>query len=123
MDIALVAAKILGVYMIVSGLFLVLRGKTVPHLLQDFFNHPAIVYLTGVILIFLSTLFLLQYNVWDGTWHTVITLFGWMVLGKGIAYILFPEMLHRLVTKKLLDSVNFFGIITFIAGVLLFRLG
>ena len=123
MDIALVAAKILGVYMIVSGLFLVLRGKTVPHLLQDFFNHPAIVYLTGVILIFLSTLFLLQYNVWDGTWHTVITLFGWMVLAKGIAYILFPEMLHRLVTKKLLDSVNFFGIITFIAGVLLFRLG
>lgn len=123
MDIALVAAKILGVYMVVSGLFLIFRGKTVPHLLQDFFDHPAMLYLTGVVLIFLSTLFLLQHNVWDGTWRTIITVFGWMILGKGIAYILFPEALHKLVTKKLLESVNLFGISTLIAGVLLFRLG
>ncbi|MDO8742582.1 MAG: hypothetical protein Q7J45_03570 [bacterium] len=123
MDIALIAAKILGVYMVVSGLFLIFRGKTVPHLLQDFFSHPAMLYLTGAVLIFLSTLFLLQHNVWDGTWRTIITIFGWMILAKGVAYILFPEMLHKLVTKKLLDSVNLFGLITLIAGVLLFRLG
>lgn len=109
--------------MVVSGLFLIFRSKTVPHLLQDFFDHPAMLYLTGVVLIFLSTLFLLQHNVWDGTWRTIITVFGWMILGKGIAYILFPEALHKLVTKKLLESVNLFGISTLIAGVLLFRLG
>ncbi len=52
MDITILTAKILGVYLVVSGLFLLLRGKTIPHLLRDFFDHPAIVYLTGVILIF-----------------------------------------------------------------------
>lgn len=122
MDIALIAAKLLGVHMIVSGLFLLFRGKSVAHLLQDFFNHPAMVYFDGAVLVFLSTLFLLQHNVWDGTWRTVITVIAWMTLVKGVMYILFPEVLHRLVSKKLLDSVNILGIITFVGGVALFNI-
>ncbi len=123
MDISLVAAKILGMYLIVSGLFLLFRGKTVPHLLQDFFGHPAIVYLTGVILIFLSSLLLLQHNIWDGTWRTAVTIFAWAVLLKGLAYIFVPEALHRMVNKKLLESVSLYGFIAVIAGVSLFYLG
>lgn len=85
MDISLVAAKILGTYLIISGVFLLTRGRTVPLLLRDFFDHPAIVYLTGAILIFLSALFLVQNNVWDGTWHTLITVLAWVVLLNGAA--------------------------------------
>ena len=59
MEISLIAAKLLGTYLIISGLFLITRGKTVPHLLKDFFEHPAIVYLTGAFLIVLSSLFLM----------------------------------------------------------------
>ena len=58
MDTTLLVAKILGIYLVISGLFLLIRGKSIPHLLKDFFNHPAIVYLTGVILVFLSSLYL-----------------------------------------------------------------
>ena len=120
MEIALIAAKVLGVYFIVSGLFLMFRGKTVAHLMRDFFDHPAIVYLAGAILIFLSSLFLIQYNVWDGTWGTLITVFMWATLVKGVMYILAPEALHRMVTKKMLESVNLYGLIAVVAGVYLF---
>jgi len=122
MDIALVAAKVLGIYLIVSGLFLMFRGKTLPSLLRDFFDHPAVVYLTGVILIFLSSLFLIQNNVWDGTWRTLVTILAWAVFIKGAAYILAPEALHRMVTKKMLGAVNLYGLVAVLAGAYLFTI-
>jgi hypothetical protein len=120
MEISLILAKVLGTYLIVSGVFLVFRGKTVPHLLKDFFGHPALTYLAGAVLIFFSAFSLVQSNVWDGTWRTLVTILMWAVLIKGVAYILAPEALHRMVTKKLLDSVNLYGIIAIVAGMFLF---
>ncbi len=123
MEISLLVAKVLGVYLVVSGCFLIFKGKTLPHLLQDFFDHPAIVYLTGVILIFLSSLFLVEHNVWDGSWRTAVTILMWMTLFKWAAYIFFPEVLHRMVNKKVLNSLSLYGLIAIIAGVYLFYLG
>lgn len=122
MDISLLVAKILGVYLIVSGLFLIFRGKTVPNMLKDFFGHPAIVYLTGVILVFLSSLLLLQDNIWDGTWHNLVTIFAWMVLLKGLMYLFAPEALHKMVNKKLLESVSAYGLVAVVAGIAIFYL-
>ena len=122
MDISLVAAKILGVYLVISGLFLIFRGKTIPHLLKDFSDHPAVVYLTGIILVFLSLLFLIQNNIWDGTWRTVVTIFAWLVLVKGVAYIFVPQALHRMITKRVLATLNLYGLIAIIAGISLFYL-
>ena len=123
MDISIIAAKVLGTYFVVSGLFLVFRGKTVPHLLKDFFDHPAIVYLAGVILIFLSSIFLIQSNIWDGTWRTIITIIAWVTLIKGIAYILFHEALRAFVSKKLLETLNVYGVVAILAGLALFYVG
>ncbi|MCX6786498.1 MAG: hypothetical protein NTU85_01610 [Candidatus Kaiserbacteria bacterium] len=123
MDISLVTAEILGVYLIVSGLFLIFRGKTIPHLLKDFFGHPAIVYLTGIILIFLSVLLLIQNNIWDGTWRTVITIFAWLVFLKGLAYIFIPGTLQKMVSKKIFGELNLYGLVAVIAGLFLFYLG
>ena len=122
MEAPLIAAKILGTYLIVSGIFLLFRGKTIPALLKDFFGHPAIVYLTGVILIFLSSLMLIESNVWDGTWRTLITILSWAVLLKGLAYIFIPEKLHKLVSAKILKTLNVYGIVAVAIGLFLFYL-
>ncbi|MBU6388744.1 hypothetical protein KGQ72_02645 [Patescibacteria group bacterium] len=118
MDISLVA-KVLGVYLVVGGLFAIFRGKTLPHLLKDFFGHPAVVYLTGVILVFLAALVLLQ----NKALGSLVTVLVWLVLIKGLAYIFFPEMLEKMVTKKLLDTVSTYGVIAIVAGIYLFYVG
>jgi hypothetical protein len=123
METALIVAKIMGIYLVVSGLFMMFRGKTVPHMLKDFFGHSAIVYLTGVILIFLSSLYLLQGNVWDGTWRSVVTIFVWLVLGKGLLYIFAPDMLQKTVSKRTMSSLGAYGIVAIIAGLGLFFIG
>lgn len=120
MEFTLIVAKALGIYLVISGLFLLFRGKTVPKLLADFFEHPAFVYLTGVILVIFSSVFLLDHNLWDGTWRTVVTIFAWAVFIKGVAYIFVPETLHNMVSKKLLGMLNVYGVIAIIAGAMLY---
>ncbi len=122
MDTTLLVAKILGIYLVISGLFLLIRGKSIPHLLKDFFNHPAIVYLTGVILVFLSSLYLLQYNIWDGTWKTSVTVFVWLVLLKGVTYIFAPESLSDMAVKKSRKLFGIYGILAIAVGFYLFFL-
>ncbi len=123
MDITLLVAKILGIYLVVSGLFLMIKGKTVPHLLRDFFDHPAIVYLTGIILIFLSSMYLIQYNIWDGTWRALMTLFAWVVMLKGLAYIFIPQALSEASIKRFKGLFGVYGLIAIVVGIYLFFLG
>ena len=122
MDITILVTKILGVYLVVSGLFLIVKGKTIPHLLKDFFNHPAIVYLTGIILIFLSSMYLIQYNIWDGSWKVIATIFAWIVMLKGLAYIFVPNMLNEMAIKKFKGAFSTYGVIAIIVSVYLFLL-
>ncbi len=122
MDITVLTLKLLAIYLVVSGLFLIFKGKTVPHLLNDFFDHPATVYLTGIILIFLSTMYLIQYNVWEGTVETVVTVFAWLVLLKGVSYIFFPKMLSMMAIKKNRNLFGVYGFISAAIGIYLFFL-
>jgi len=122
MDISILALKILSIYLMVSGLFLIFKGKSVPVLLKDFFGHPAIVYLTGIILIFLSTMFLIGHNTWGASWKTIITIFAWLVLIKGVAYIFFPKALNDMMMKKFKGMFRLYGFVAVIIGVYLFFL-
>lgn len=122
MDTTLLVAKVLGIYLVVSGLFIITKGKTVPHLLRDFFDHPAVVYLTGVILVFLSSVYLIEYNDWDGTWRTLITFFMWVILLKGLSYVFFPQVVNEMAIKRFKSSFNVYGLVAVVVGLYLFFL-
>ena len=122
MDIIFLVAQVFGIYLIVAGFFIIFRGKTLPHLMKDFFDHPAIGFLTGIILIFLSSIYLIQYNIWDGTWKMIVTLFVWIVMLKGLAYIFIPEVLNEISFKKFKKFFFIYGLFAIIVGLYLFFL-
>ena len=123
MDISLIAAKLLGIYFVVSGLFLMFKGKALPALLKDLFDHPATTYIIGIILVSLSSVFLVLANTWDGSWRALVTILMWLILFKGLAWIFIPEKLHKFVTRKFLDTLNLYGIVMVVAGIFLFSIG
>ena len=116
----MLVAKVLGIYLVVSGLFLIFKGKTVPHLLKDLFGHPAVTYLVGIAMVFLSSMYLIQYNVWDGTWKTLVTVFVWAVMVKGILYIFAPQVLSEMTIKKSRGAFGLFGVVAVAVGLYLF---
>ena len=120
MDTIILVTKILSIYLVVSGLFLLVKGKTVPHVIRDLFDHPAVTYLTGIILIFLASMYLIQYNIWDGTWKTAITVFVWLVGIKGLAYIFAPKFVSEMAVRKSRQLFCAYGVIAIAVGVYLF---
>ena len=116
-------AKVLGIDLIISGIVLVLKPDSLRGLLKDFFDHPAIIYLTGTILIFLSSIYLLQYNTWNGTTQKVVTLCVWLIGIKGLSFLFFPQQLNNIFVKRVKESfVIYGGVMAVLLGLYLFLL-
>lgn len=120
MDTTILVAKVLGVYLVVSGLFLVTKRRTFSGIIKDYFNHPAVLYLTGVLLVVLSSLYLIQYNIWDGGFATIITFVMWLVIAKGILVIFVPSTFSKMNIEKWRGFFGFYGVLIIVAGVYLF---
>ncbi len=123
MDITLLVAKVLGIDLMISGIILVLKPNSLRTLLKDFFEHPAIVYLTGTILIFLASVYLLQYNSWESMPQKVVTVCVWLIGLKGLNFLFFPQQLNDFIIKR---GKSFFiiygGVIAVLLGLYLFLL-
>lgn len=116
MNISLLLAKLLGVYLLVSGLFIILKGKTLPILVKDLFAHRAITHIAGALLLLLGGYIVVVHNVWDGTWRTWVTVLGWATLIKGVVYIFAPEWLARITVKQIMPLRFFIGAVVTAAG-------
>lgn len=96
MELTIVIAKLFAIYFVVSGLAVLFRKKTLVHAVKDMYEHPAIMWLGGALLIFLGGYIVLVHNVWEGTLATWVTVLAWLTLIKGVAYMLLPDKLARL---------------------------
>lgn len=114
MEISSTIGMVLGVYLLVSGVFLITRGKTLPSLLKDFFEHKAIVFLAGAILIFLGGT--LAFQEMQETWVRIL---GLAILLKGVVYMLAPEVLEKMNFLRSRRNLSLFGILAIIAGIYL----
>ncbi|MEI7688857.1 MAG: hypothetical protein WCI91_01590 [Candidatus Nomurabacteria bacterium] len=122
METTILVIKVLGIYMMSSGLLLILKKKSLIILLKDFYSHPALIYLTSTILIFLSSIYLLQYNIWDGSYKTIVTVIVWLTMVKGLSYIFIPEILNKISVNKYQRYFVLYGLIAFVVGLYLFTL-
>ena len=93
MDVTLFIAKILGILYTVIGIGILLNMKAYMRMFEDFIEHPAVIYLTGVGLLIGGVAIILNHNVWVLNWPVVITIMGFTATYKGIALIIFPPAL------------------------------
>lgn len=122
MEFALLVAKVLAIYLVVSGVFLLVQGKTLGIILRDFFKHPGIVYLTGVILVFFGAVLMLKNSVWDGTWRTWVTVFGVLAFAKGLVYIFAPRLLSEMHIERSPAFIKIAGVIAIAIGAYLWSI-
>lgn len=122
MELTFVVAKVFAIYLFISGWFLLLRRKTLTHVLRDFFEHPAIVHFAGVFLIFLGGTLVVSYAAWREDARTLITVFGALALLKGTAYLFFSKQLSRIHIDRSRPAVAIWGIVAIALGVYLFQL-
>ncbi len=109
--------KALSVYMVASGLVLMFRGKTLPLMLKDFVEHRAMMWLAGLVLILIGAP--LAFPAGE---ILLVTVLGWLILAKGVMYILFPELASRFVVKMSRPLLAVLGVVTIVFGVFVYTL-
>ena len=91
MDISIFLAQVFGLYFILAGVAILVRPGSTIELLQLFTNRD-VSFLSGFIALMVGVPLVLLHNIWDGTWHVVITLLVWLTFLKGFTIIFAPEL-------------------------------
>jgi len=112
-------AKVLGIYFMVSGVFVITHKKTLTLLLKDLFSHRAISYFIGVVLVFGGSALVLRGNVGTDSLSVFVMIMSWAILIKGVLYIFAPEKLNSMVRHWSRSAFLFTGVIIALLGVYL----
>ena len=111
-------AKLIGLIYLVIGLGLVFNPRYYHKMFDDLLNDAPLNYISGLISLISGFLLVVFHNIWINNWVVIITVFGWLLLCKGILLIVFPEIV-KTISKGLFKTSSAFlvdGLIILILG-------
>lgn len=116
---SLLLTQIVGVVLSVFGLGMLFNLEYYSKNLSTFWKNPALEFTTGLTMLILGLIVVLNHNIWEKSWTVVITLVGWITLIKSIALIIFPKSISfigGLFEKNLKGYLLFDAILLLILG-------
>lgn len=89
-------ARLIGPVMVAVGLGALLNATTFRAILGEFLQRPALMYLSGLILMPAGLAIALSHRVIAPDWRFLVTLIGWLMLIGGALRIVLPDTVSRL---------------------------
>jgi hypothetical protein len=123
METTILITKIFSILFLAMGIAGLINKNYYQELIKDMFKNRSITFLMGLMTIIGSFLIVTYHNIWVKSWVTIITVFGWMGLVKGIIILLFPGVMERLSTPLFEKLNKILPYTTIIIGLLLGYLG
>ena len=99
-------AKIFGLYCLIFSVILLVNGNEFFGLMKELIDEPGFILMGAFLNLMLGLAMVVGHNVWDGTWRVVITILGWVSLGKGIILLTWPEALLGMSREMLGTQTN-----------------
>jgi hypothetical protein len=90
MNTSIFLAKLIGPLMAVIGFAVILNGKSFEKLASEFLKSPALLFLSGFVLMPAGLAVVLTHNVWVWGWPVIITMLGWASIISGAIRLAFP---------------------------------
>ena len=85
-------AKLFGFYLIIASLYLFFRQKLLIHVVHDLVKSKGMRYFVGFSIVAAGLALILGHNIWVGGFvPIVVTVFGWLMLAKGLSYLFLAE--------------------------------
>lgn len=96
MSASILIAKLLGPYLLVTGLVTLTRPSLIAGVAREFLASRALLFLAGTVALVTGLAIVATHNRWTADWTLIITIFGWLAIVGGIARIAFPDVAKRL---------------------------
>ncbi len=115
MEISIFLAKFWGVLLAVESLIYLFRWRVMLSRLAD----RSFITLDGYLSFTLGTATVVSHNIWVADWRVAVTIWGWLMLLRGITRIGFPETVakiipaftkHMLLVRAVLVGLFAFGV-------------
>lgn len=101
MEISILLAKIIGVYLVIEGISLITMQKEIIPIISEI-KGKAVFLGWGVIATIIGLVIITSHNVWLNSYQIAISLFGWLVFVKGVLISFLPMN----VIEKIINKIN-----------------
>ena len=92
MEITLLLAKMFGAFFVVMSIALFTHKSEWKSIFREVFESRGVSFLLGFIVFVMGMLLVAFHNVWDAGFNsTLVTVFAWITLIKGISFFLLPQ--------------------------------
>ena len=95
MQTSVFLARLVGPVMLVVGLSLFINRSRFQQMAREFLERPALLFLTGLLVMPAGLAIVLTHNVWSADWRMLITLFGWLTAIGGALRLVAPHLTIR----------------------------
>ncbi len=99
MELSLFLAKLFGIYLLIVGLLWAVRGAAISGVIEDFLANPGMLFLSGLIALWVGIAMAISHSVWEPNWRGLITLMGYLSIVKGVMRVGFPNVPRRAALK------------------------
>src|SRR5262245_29253956 len=89
-------AGLAGPTLVALAVALLVNLGTFPAMIAEVAREPALIFLSGVLLLVAGLAIVRAHNIWSGGWPVVVTVLGWLAILGGLARMLFPAGLAGL---------------------------
>jgi hypothetical protein len=84
-------SRLLGLYCIVMGLSMFLRGQPMVDTVTSMLGNAPLMLVLAIVVVIAGLAMVLTHNIWSGgTLTVVVTLAGWIALIKGVLFLIVP---------------------------------
>lgn len=113
--------QLFGIIYLAIGLGMLLNPKYYHKILKDYLENEALVYLSGILALFIGYIMIVYCKTYTSGWPVIILIIGWLALIKGIIILLLPKfqasMKKAFLKKK--ETITLWGVIITIIGIVL----
>ena len=120
MELSIFIAQLYAIAFLALGLGLVLEPHYYQKLFKEMVKEPGVMMMGGFFALILGFIIVTKHNVWYG-WGTLITLFGWVAVLKGVSLLVFPKYMLKWTENWLADMhfLQIWGLVVLMMGIIL----
>lgn len=103
MQLSLFLAKVLGLSIVIVFVSLLYHKNVLKSYAVEASKNIPFVYFTGIIGLLLGLMMVVSHNIWEWNYRGVVTVFGWLILIKGLIRLFWPQFIQKII-KNAFDS-------------------
>lgn len=115
MQNAMGMASIFGPFLVIVGIWMLFYHANMMKVITSVKTTPGVMYMMGVVNVLIGLTVLNQFNMWAWGLSLLVTIFGWVVLIRGLLGFFMPQFLvHKKVTAESYLKIK--GIVVLVWG-------